>query len=317
MKKEQIDILVSDGEMLPGDGILKTKNDLYMAMSKEVKSLLNKILEWYIQNHVYGNGMITGTAERFKKRVLSTMKDFLKTNNQKVKFLEEKIQCEILRMQYLRTDFPWEQTVEDIKECAFLHMYDDTLEPLIETLKFQLFEGKKIRSSNFPFISISDKFKLLDEYFYTQEMEEVYQAAEIDENIKFLQEKIKELSHPKNNSLIKLKTFDELFIKPYNSPEFIKSCVDVLRDVDPPLITKNNAVERCFKTGFIIWIEKLKGWAVASVNDNDYAELLNSKFPGLNFKDGQMFRKVNRSSEKYKEYNTAISILISQVKASL
>jgi len=318
MTKEQIDILVSDGDILPGEGMLKTKNDLYISMSKEVKLLLNKVLGWYIQDHVYGDGFITGTAERFKKRVLSTMNDFLKTNNQKVKFLEEKIQSEILRLEYLRTDFPWEQTVEDIKECALLHMDNDTLEPLIETLKFQLFEGKKMRKSDFPFISISDSFKLLDEYFYTQEMEEVYQAAEIDENIKFLQEKIKELSPKKNNSLIKRKSFDELFIYPYNSPEFIKACIEVLREVDPPLINKNNVVERCrYKTGFVIWIEKLKGWAIDSVDDNTYAELLNSKFPGLNFTDGQMFRKANNRSEKYKEYNTAISILISQVKASL
>lgn len=111
-------------------------------------------------------------------------------------------------------------------------------------------------------------------------------------------------------------TFDGLFLSPYNTPKAIESFVNVLREVEPPLINDGNGYIGKYKTAFVIWINKLKGEVIQPASDKTYASLLNSKFPGLNMgEDAGMFRKYNKYSSTHNEYKKDLSALISSVKS--
>ena len=113
-------------------------------------------------------------------------------------------------------------------------------------------------------------------------------------------------------------TFDELFLDPYRKPEIIESFINVLREVTPPLINESNAVIKKYKTGFVIWVNLLKGEIIKVVDEKTYVRILNTKFHGLDFgEDAGIFRKFNSASQDYQQYKADLKSLISSVKISL
>lgn len=110
--------------------------------------------------------------------------------------------------------------------------------------------------------------------------------------------------------------FDKLFEPPYNTPQIIDKYINILREVDPPLINENNAYIGHYKTGFGIWIKHLKG-IIVSVPETTYARLLNLKFSGLDIgKDAGVIRKPDRGST-YEKYNKDIMAIVSKLKKEL
>jgi len=109
---------------------------------------------------------------------------------------------------------------------------------------------------------------------------------------------------------------DEIF---YN-PDLIQPCINLLRDVDPPLIGIDNNCIRKNVSAFCIWIRKMKGFKIVKpYNDETYTRLLNDKFTDLDmYKDGSSFRKhAPRAEKKYGElFNDYLSELSqnSQIK---
>ncbi|MGB3586100.1 MAG: hypothetical protein WBA23_06150 [Tunicatimonas sp.] len=108
-----------------------------------------------------------------------------------------------------------------------------------------------------------------------------------------------------------INTFDDLFI----DMDLIEPCIQILRDVDPPLIgEKYNFIgRRNSKSALCIWMEELyMKDLIGYANDEHKAKLLNQKFSGLEMtKDGSLFRKTSKTNEE--KYKDQIKVLISRV----
>jgi hypothetical protein len=103
-------------------------------------------------------------------------------------------------------------------------------------------------------------------------------------------------------------TFEDLFKK----QEWIKPCVDVLKDPEVDLIKEDWQYLHGPKYAFWIWIHELfKLSFINYINDANKLKLLNKYFPGLDIKDDSLFRKefINDSI-----YRRPISRLLLQIK---
>jgi hypothetical protein len=103
-------------------------------------------------------------------------------------------------------------------------------------------------------------------------------------------------------------TLDEIF----KDPSKIDPCIDVLRQLDPPLIGKELNYIGKNKTTITVWLKEVENAKhIYRYNDQIRAMLLNRKFPDLDMtKDGSLFRKVsNRAEERRME----IKVLLSRI----
>lgn len=106
-------------------------------------------------------------------------------------------------------------------------------------------------------------------------------------------------------------TFEELF----NDPGLIYPCINILRELTPPVIDSVNNYIGKNKGIFPIWIGVLKKHSPTPIikhyKETIYKDLLNKKFNGLNLsKDASEFRKnYKRLDKKDKE----IKALVSQI----
>ena len=111
------------------------------------------------------------------------------------------------------------------------------------------------------------------------------------------------------------KTFDEMF----EYPDLINECIDVLKTVKPPIITKQNEYNLGSKSkgSIVAWIIglKFKGIIKKSLSDEVISRCLNLKFVGLNLgKDGRTLR--NTETTSYKKYYTTILSLLPDIPLS-
>lgn len=190
MTKEQIDILLKDGDIITGEGLVYLQEKEYK-LSKTFHEALKEIFEWYLHGTLHGDGLISGSIELYRKRIKSVIDELNLSKEQQRNFLNSKIQEEISCLDNLRSDFFFEQSIKDIKESWLYHLLDK-IGNIIEVLKFKILKGEKIKSFDFTFINSLPHLNLLDEYFLSQNMLKIYKAAAIEENIKFLQETINE-----------------------------------------------------------------------------------------------------------------------------
>ena len=89
-----------------------------------------------------------------------------------------------------------------------------------------------------------------------------------------------------------LKTFDELFY----IPEFAETCLNILRDLNPPIIDSANNYIGKAKGIFPLWINVLKSHKpqplIKHLTDKEYKDILNAKIKGLHLtEDASEFRK--------------------------
>lgn len=194
MTKEQIDILVKDGDIVPGEGLIYLHEKQY-GLGEAFFETLKKIFERYLHHKLYGDYFsFSGSIELYQNRIKSRIEELSLSKDQQINFLNSKIQEEVNCLEKLRTGFPWEESIKDRKESWYYHILNK-LETVIELLKFKILKGEKINSIDFTFTDFLPSFYLLDEYFLSNSMEEIYEVVAIEENIKFLQGKINQIEN--------------------------------------------------------------------------------------------------------------------------
>jgi len=104
--------------------------------------------------------------------------------------------------------------------------------------------------------------------------------------------------------------FNDIFVDP-NDEDKIEACLDILKKVDPPIITMNNEFNLGprSKGAISAWVDVMKkGIIKSSASDEDVAWWLNSNIKGLNlYEDGRTLRNVEtRAYDKYKDAIIAI-----------
>ncbi|WP_282135742.1 hypothetical protein [Seonamhaeicola maritimus] len=124
-----------------------------------------------------------------------------------------------------------------------------------------------------------------------------------------------------NNEIIKVKevlpnTFEELFFNPDN----VEPCLNILRELQPPVIDAMNNYIGKAKGVFPLWIKVLKNHSptplIKHFKDTLYKDLLNKKIKGLKLsKDASEFRKQYKRLEKNK-VESEIKIILSQYSQS-
>lgn len=117
-----------------------------------------------------------------------------------------------------------------------------------------------------------------------------------------------EFSSKKNNYIIT--SIDQLFYK----PDFIEPAIQILKKIDPPLISEKNMFLGKHKTALKIWMDALayKNIVKPLPNDADLAQLLVAKFTQLSIsRDGSTFRKQSDRAEQL--YKKQIQVLVSQL----
>jgi hypothetical protein len=116
---------------------------------------------------------------------------------------------------------------------------------------------------------------------------------------------------PENLEAKQPENLDEIF----KDPNIIEPCINILRQLENPLIDESYNYIGKNKTLVCIWLEELlKNSFIKKYRDKRYVILLNRKFPGLDMtKDGSLFRKTSkRAEEKRKD----IQVLLSQLSLS-
>lgn len=198
MTSAQVNILINDRDLIPGDGMIHIQNK-YFEAGKDLKNALQQIFEGYLHEIVYGDEWHGGTSEDCISRVESRMREIYITNEQKINFLNIQVHNEGRGLDMVRQKYAWEISIKDIKDSWFLGLLDD-IENLIECLKFKILSGDKLKDFQFQTIRSLPNFDLLNEYFLSDKMKEIYSAAGIEENIKFLQKTISGLPSGVKNS---------------------------------------------------------------------------------------------------------------------
>ena len=118
-----------------------------------------------------------------------------------------------------------------------------------------------------------------------------------------------------DNDNKKAMTFGEMF----EYPKLIQDCIDVLKQVKPPIITDNNTFNlgNRSKGSIVAWITALKskGLIKNNLSDTVVANLLNSKFKNFNLgTDGRTLRNFQTTS--YNKYYTTILNLLPELPLS-
>src|SRR5690606_8423881 len=103
--------------------------------------------------------------------------------------------------------------------------------------------------------------------------------------------------NPKKNRT-QPQTFESIF----HNPQHIEVCLDILRELDPPVIDATNNYIGKAKGIFPLWIKVLKTYKpkpiIKHFEDKVYKDLLNEKIIGLNLtKDASEFRKTYKRLE--------------------
>ncbi|MGN6804057.1 MAG: hypothetical protein ACTHJN_19315 [Ginsengibacter sp.] len=276
MTKEQIDILVSDGDITPGFGMLFLKGETFEA-SASFNKILSEIFSWYSNNYCFGDALRKGECNIFKEKTLSRINEFLKNKDQKINFLNTKIQEQVLRLDNLQEENgTWGTTIKEIKEMWLFEIgCNESLENFIETLKFKVLKSKA-DFFKVPYYGIShvENFQLLDKYFYSKEMRKIFDLIAIDENIKFLQSEIK-----------KLQTSDEVVNK---SDSFTKGPTEVKGPND---LTIRQLSMYCYFKGIKV---KYESGVEPTLSQLGYSRLVTQKMK-------------KNLPEKYKEFEKTVN----------
>ncbi|RTL47767.1 MAG: hypothetical protein EKK39_13330 [Sphingobacteriales bacterium] len=107
------------------------------------------------------------------------------------------------------------------------------------------------------------------------------------------------------------KTFEELF---YNT-DLVKPCIDILKNLDPPLIDRECNYIGSLKGVFCVWIDEMqKQGIVKHFSDRKiYASLLEQRINRFSIYES-MFGKYQKKANN--QYRTDIKTLLSQIKLS-
>lgn len=109
------------------------------------------------------------------------------------------------------------------------------------------------------------------------------------------------------------KTFDELF---YNT-DLVKPCIDILKELDPPLIDTDFNYIGKLKGTICVWIDELQRQGIIKSNYPKerklFAELIPQKIKRFSI-DESMFGKYHRKAQD--SYRTDIKTMVSKIKLS-
>jgi hypothetical protein len=107
------------------------------------------------------------------------------------------------------------------------------------------------------------------------------------------------------------RSLDEIFLK----AEMIERCINVLRQLDKPVIDSKLNYIGNNKSVVCVWIDELvRSNFIKKQKDNVFSALVNIKFPDLQMtKDGSLFRKTSKRAE---ETRKDIQVLLSQISLS-
>ncbi|GET28781.1 hypothetical protein [Prolixibacter sp. SD074] len=113
------------------------------------------------------------------------------------------------------------------------------------------------------------------------------------------------------------KTFEELFT--HQEEKLINDCIDVLKRVEPPILTENNKYNLGSKSkgAIVAWVKalKAKGFLRSNISDPIIAKHLNTRFGGLELgEDGRTLRNLETTS--YNKYYTNLLNLLPDLPLS-
>lgn len=116
-----------------------------------------------------------------------------------------------------------------------------------------------------------------------------------------------------NFGVSKPTTFNEMFEHQY----LIQDCIDILKIVEPPVLSQNEKYIGKYKSSFCVWIDKMqrRGLIKHYSDRSIYANLISEKFSPFSI-DESMFGKRNiRANELYQlEFETLLSQVSQKVK---
>ena len=208
-----------------------------------------------------------------------------------------------LKIEYVET-YEKEVTEKRKKEFESKLAKIPTIE---EKLKFAETElDKYLKNVPAEVIFVSGQTKIQGALFFDRHIK-----IEI-ENIKKKLENEKEIPKKKANAEKLPTTFDELVHYEYSIQPFI----DILKEVEPPLIDVNYNFIGKSKGAVVIWIEELYSQAIIKKptnSDKVFSSLLPQKIIGLKISDST-FRKGRKIAEK--NYKKDLKTLISKEKNS-
>lgn len=115
----------------------------------------------------------------------------------------------------------------------------------------------------------------------------------------------------KKNELKKPKTFEELF---YNT-DLVVPCIDILKELEPPLIDAEFNYIGKLKGAFCVWIDEMRSQGIIKhFSDRKiFASLIPQKIKRFSIDESMFGKPQSRAEEKYK---TDIKTLLSQIKLS-
>lgn len=141
----------------------------------------------------------------------------------------------------------------------------------------------------------------------------IYEENNLKRNYGILKNHIlNEIEIPKLKPNNDLSTLKELFVY----PQTYESCIDVLKNVDPPILNVDNKFIGREKGAFVIWIDVLKKHNLVQrySNDNLYSKLISNEFKPFSISP-ETFRKDPKRAKM--KYETEFNILLSQVYQSV
>jgi len=190
MTPAQIDKLVSDGDLIPGDGVFLLEGMNY-EFGDDVWDCLSNIFDEYLQNYVQQE-IWNYTS------VINSRLSLIPNTEIKKSYLKGKVLKTLSKLDDdLKNYNDFEQDSEYIKEAwHYSVLISPQTASLIECLKFTVLSGKKITEYGASYHNRLPKRNALDEFFTTKEMYKLYSVAAKEHQMLFLQKRINELDQP-------------------------------------------------------------------------------------------------------------------------
>lgn len=206
MTKAQINKLVKDGDIWPvsssTDDFDFSDFSYYNSDTKEriyISNDLSLVLRYFFDYFL--DYELDEEREGFSQEIKLKEKHYQPGIALKKKLFNDLISEQIDRFNacFSKEDPIYLKNASAKKENFIFDLLAESNNPskLIEIVKFEIFNGKKIDPTHIENTDISRPLELLRRFYYSDEMEKIYEIILLDENIKYLQ---KSLSKIENNS---------------------------------------------------------------------------------------------------------------------
>lgn len=203
MTKEQIDILIKDGDIIPievecvfsydevNESVKKlNENKILIGKNFNISDSLDEVIN-FIYNF-YLDFLVSQFHEFFIENIIAINIKELGKNQQK-RFFEEKVQQQIKAKDDLGVHYRFYGSSKTIHQSWKTILYKK-LDIIIECIKFEVFKGSEIENLNTE--KNIDEIIMLRKYFISgSTLDEIVKAYTIERNLIFLQEKIREIEN--------------------------------------------------------------------------------------------------------------------------